>query len=153
MLNMLLLFNLNLTSRNIGAWVAPNHLRYMSGTGFAICRYIRGLPQRTMGLSLLYNFTPVVCYYKSKIIFLNFFRSIQQVGCNTKRLHKHMKHSILILGLLISFNLFGQNLTKMELEYIPDSTKTRIKSMAESDFLAQTHFSTGMWIRNYWLYS
>jgi hypothetical protein len=79
-----------------------------------------------------------------------------------------MKNSILILGLLLSFNLFGQNLTKKELRYIPkdfnesltqldkvipDSTKTRIKSMTESDFLAQTHFSTGMWIRNYWLYN
>lgn len=79
-----------------------------------------------------------------------------------------MKITILILGLLISFNLLGQNLTKKELRYIPkdfnesltqlnkvipDSTKTRIKSMTESDFLAQTHFSTGMWIRNYWLYN
>ena len=79
-----------------------------------------------------------------------------------------MRISILILGLVISFSLFGQNLTKKELRYIPkdfnesltqlnkvipDSTKTRIKSMTESDFLAQTHFSTGMWIRNYWLYN
>ena len=79
-----------------------------------------------------------------------------------------MKISILIIGLVISFNLFGQNLTKKELRYIPkdfnesltqlnkvipDSTKTRIKSMTESDFLTQTHFSTGMWIRNYWLYN
>ena len=30
-----------------------------------------------------------------------------------------MKNSILILGLLLSFNLFGQNLTKKELRYIP----------------------------------
>jgi len=79
-----------------------------------------------------------------------------------------MKNIILIIGLLISFNLFGQNLTKKELIYIPkdfnesltqldkiipDTTKTRIKSMTESDFLAQTHLSTGMWIRNYWLYN
>lgn len=79
-----------------------------------------------------------------------------------------MKHSVLILGLILSFNLFGQNLTKNELRYIPkdfnesliqldkvipDTTKSRIKTMTESDFLAQTHFTTGMWIRNYWLYN
>lgn len=78
-----------------------------------------------------------------------------------------MKKSILIIGILISFNLFGQVPTKKELRYIPkdfnesltqldkiipDTTKTRIKSMTESDFLAQSHFSTGMWIRNNWLY-
>ena len=79
-----------------------------------------------------------------------------------------MKHSILILGLLISLNLFGQSLTRKERKYIPkdfnesltqldkvipDSTKTRIKFMTENDFIAQTHFSTGMWIRNYWFYN
>lgn len=79
-----------------------------------------------------------------------------------------MRISILLLGLVISFNLFGQNLTKNEFSYIPkdfnesltqlnkvipDSTKRKIKSMTENDFLAQTHFSTGMWIRNYWLYN
>lgn len=79
-----------------------------------------------------------------------------------------MRISILLLGLVISFNLFGQNLTKNEFSYIPkdfnesltqlhkvipDSTKRKIKSMTESDFLAQTHFSMGMWIRNYWLYN
>jgi hypothetical protein len=79
-----------------------------------------------------------------------------------------MKHSVLILGLILSFNLFGQNLTKNELRYIPkdfnesliqldkvipDTTKSRIKTMTERDFLAQTHLTTGMWIRNYWLYN
>lgn len=79
-----------------------------------------------------------------------------------------MKLGIFILGLTLSFNLLGQNLTKKELRYIPkdfnesleqlnkvvaDSTKTWIKSMSESDFLAETHFSTGMWIREYWLYN
>jgi hypothetical protein len=78
-----------------------------------------------------------------------------------------MKHSILILGLILSLNLFGQDLTRKEMKYkpkdfnesltqldriIPDSTKTKIKSMTEDDFIAQTHFSTGMWIRNNWLY-
>jgi hypothetical protein len=78
-----------------------------------------------------------------------------------------MKHSILILGLILSLNLFGQDLARKEMKYkpkdfnesltqldriIPDSTKTKIKSMTENDFIAQTHFSTGMWIRNNWLY-
>lgn len=78
-----------------------------------------------------------------------------------------MKHSILILGLILSLNLFGQDLTNKEMKnkpkdfnesltqlnrIIPDSTKTKIKSMTENDFIAQTHFVTGMWIRNNWLY-
>ena len=79
-----------------------------------------------------------------------------------------MKQSILIIGLIISVNLFGQNLTKKELKYhpkdfnealtqlnkiTPDSIKVKIISMSENDFIAQTHFSTGMWIRNEWLYN
>lgn len=79
-----------------------------------------------------------------------------------------MNYSTLIIGLIISFNLFGQDLTKKEKKYIPkdfnesltqldklipDSTKNRIKSITEDDFLAQSHFSTGMWIRNNWLYN
>ena len=34
----------------------------------------------------------------------------------------------------------------------PDSTKQQIIAMSESDFLTRTHFSTGLWIRNEWLY-
>jgi len=79
-----------------------------------------------------------------------------------------MKKSVLIIGILISFNLFGQVSTKKDLKYIPknfdealiqldriiaDSTKTKIKSMEESDYVAQSHFTTGMWIRNNWLYN
>ena len=78
------------------------------------------------------------------------------------------KYHILLLALIISFNLFGQSPTKKELKYIPkdfnesliqlnkiipDTTKEWIKTMTENDFIAQTHFSTGMWIRNYWLYN
>jgi hypothetical protein len=81
---------------------------------------------------------------------------------------KQMKHSILILGLILSSNLFGQDLTRNEMKYkpkdfkeslilldiiIPDSTIIKIKSMTENDFVAQAHFSTGMWIRNNWLYN
>jgi hypothetical protein len=69
---------------------------------------------------------------------------------------------------MISMNLFGQNLTKKELKYCPkdlnealtqlnkitpDSIKVKIISMTENDFIAQTHFTTGMWIRNEWLYN
>ncbi|TLX72401.1 hypothetical protein E9993_17855 [Labilibacter sediminis] len=79
-----------------------------------------------------------------------------------------MKNSILVFGILISLNLFGQELTKKELKYIPkdfnesliqldkviqDTTRAKIKLMSEDDFITQTHFSTGMWIRNYWLYN
>lgn len=79
-----------------------------------------------------------------------------------------MKHIFIIIGLIITFNLSGQNLTRKERKYIPknfnesliqldklipDSTKNRIKSMTEDDFLTETHLSTGMWIRNYWLYN
>ena len=79
-----------------------------------------------------------------------------------------MKHSILIIGLIISINLFGQDLTKKELKYrpknlyealaqldkiTPDSIKAKVISMTENDFIAQTHFTTGMGIRNEWLYN
>lgn len=79
-----------------------------------------------------------------------------------------MKHSILIIGLIVSFNLFGQDSSRKEKKcvpkdfnesltqldkMIPDSTKNRIKSLTEDNFIAQTHFTTGMWIRNYWLYN
>ena len=35
----------------------------------------------------------------------------------------------------------------------PDSMKVKVISMAEDDFIAQTHFTTGMGIRNEWLYN
>jgi hypothetical protein len=79
-----------------------------------------------------------------------------------------MKYIILVIILVLSVNLFGQSLTKKEMKYIPkdfaealvqldkiipDSSRARIVTMTEHDFLAQTHFTTGMWIRNYWLYN
>jgi len=79
-----------------------------------------------------------------------------------------MKQSILMLGLMISINLFGQDLTKKELKYHPknlnealaqldkitlDSIKAKVISMTENDFIKQTHFTTGRWIRNEWLYN
>lgn len=79
-----------------------------------------------------------------------------------------MKHSIVIIGLFISINLLGQTLAKKELRYrpknfneslvhldkiLPDSSRIQIKSIAEDDFMAFTHLTTGMWIRNYWLYN
>lgn len=79
-----------------------------------------------------------------------------------------MRNYILLLGLIISINLFGQELTKKEKKYIPedfsesleqldkiipDSSKNLIKTMTENDFIAQTHLTIGMWIRNYWLYN
>jgi hypothetical protein len=79
-----------------------------------------------------------------------------------------MKLIILTLCLIFSISLLGQRLSKKDKVYkpkdfnealtqlnkiTPDSTKLRIKSMTEPDFLAQTHLSIGMWIRNYWLYN
>jgi hypothetical protein len=43
----------------------------------------------------------------------------QTLALIQKRRHKRIYFSILILGLAISFNLFGQNPSKNELRYIP----------------------------------
>jgi hypothetical protein len=79
-----------------------------------------------------------------------------------------MKFKFSILLLVISINLLGQTLSKKELRYIPenfdeslkqlekitpDSTKARIRTMIEDDFVIKTHFSTGLGIRNNWLYN
>ena len=79
-----------------------------------------------------------------------------------------MRYFIAIIGLIISINLFGQEISKKELKYVPndfnesltqldkifpDSTKTEILQMTEDEFMRMTHLSTGMWIRNYWLYN
>lgn len=73
----------------------------------------------------------------------------------------------ILLVFLISANLFGQATEEKEIDYEPknlqeaisqlniifsDSTKQQIISMSEDDFLINTHFSTGLWIRNEWLY-
>jgi len=68
---------------------------------------------------------------------------------------------------LLSINLFGQEIEEKDIDYYPnnlqeaisqldiifsDSTKRQIISMSENDFLMNTHFRTGLWIRNEWLY-
>jgi hypothetical protein len=73
----------------------------------------------------------------------------------------------IIFLLLFSLCVFGQTYSKKELKYHPktfeealtqldkgfsDSTKTKIKTMSESEFVGTTHLGTGMWIRNDWLY-
>lgn len=79
-----------------------------------------------------------------------------------------MKKFILALSLmLLSIGVFGQQPTKKELKYIPksfdealvqldkilpDSTKTLVMSMTETEFISNSHFGLGMWIRNEWLY-
>lgn len=35
----------------------------------------------------------------------------------------------------------------------PDSTKQKIMGMTENEFVGITHFTTGLWIRNEWLYN
>lgn len=79
-----------------------------------------------------------------------------------------MKKIITII-ILISFStiLVAQQYTKKELKYKPknleeaihqldimfsDTTKEQIKLMTEDEFIGKTHFTTGMYIRNYWLY-
>jgi hypothetical protein len=76
---------------------------------------------------------------------------------------------IIIIIILISFStiLVAQQYTKKELKYkpknleeaihqldimFPDTTKKQIKLMTEDEFIGKTHFTTGMYIRNYWLY-
>lgn len=74
---------------------------------------------------------------------------------------------LLIITLLFSLNSFGQTNSKKELKHHPktfeesltqldkifsDSTKIKIKNMTEGDFIGNTHFGIGMWIRNEWLY-
>lgn len=76
---------------------------------------------------------------------------------------------LLIGGILIIFSILcnAQEYSKKELNYhpknlneaiaqlekvFPDTTKSKIALMSESEFLSNTHFSTGMWIRNEWLY-
>ena len=70
--------------------------------------------------------------------------------------------------MLFSIYLFGQSDSKKDTKYkpkdfnesliqldklLPDSTKGQIKIMTEEEFMCKSHFSTGTWIRNYWLYN
>jgi hypothetical protein len=73
----------------------------------------------------------------------------------------------IIVLLLISINLVGQEIEEKDKDYYPknlteaiaqldiihaDSTKQQIISMSENEFLINTHRTIGLWIRNEWLY-
>ena len=77
------------------------------------------------------------------------------------------KQTLILFLLLFSLSSFGQTDLKKELKHHPktfeesltqldkifsDSTKNQIRNMTESDFVTKTVFSTGIWIRNEWLY-
>ena len=77
-----------------------------------------------------------------------------------------MKYAFTIVVVFFSFlTLNGQNVSKKEMKYkpinleeaiiqltkiIPDSTQKEILSMSEDEFLGESHFGLGMWIRNNW---
>ncbi|GIK59499.1 MAG: hypothetical protein HND39_06675 [Ignavibacteriota bacterium] len=81
-----------------------------------------------------------------------------------------MKNKLIVntlLVFLISANLFSQEIKEDDPDYkprnlqeaisqldiiFPDSTKEQIITMSEDEFVIDTHFSTGLWIRNEWLY-
>ena len=81
-----------------------------------------------------------------------------------------MREKLIIYILLLFFistNLFSQENREDDLDYKPknlreaisqldiifsDSTKEQIITMSEDEFVINTHFSTGLWIRNEWLY-
>lgn len=74
-----------------------------------------------------------------------------------------MKRTLVVLfGLFLTITLSAQNKKK---NYIPksleeavsqldvlfsDSTKNKINDMTEDEFLANSHFTTGRWMRNKW---
>jgi hypothetical protein len=73
----------------------------------------------------------------------------------------------ILIFLLLSINLFCQEIEEKDKDYCPknlteaiaqldiihaDSTKHQIISMSENEFLMNTHFTIGLWIRNEWLY-
>ena len=74
----------------------------------------------------------------------------------------------ILLVYLISTNLFSQVIREDDPDYkprnlqeaisqldiiFPDSTKEQIVTMSEDEFVINTHFSTGLWIRNEWFYN
>jgi hypothetical protein len=76
-----------------------------------------------------------------------------------------IKIIILGLGVLIYINLSAQTTIKKDLKHVPqnldeaiqqldliyhDTIKNAIYNMSEDEFLANSHFSTDMWIRNNW---
>jgi hypothetical protein len=79
-----------------------------------------------------------------------------------------MKNYLILTFLFLSvFVLNGQNYTKKELRYkpvnleeavqqlskiLPDTTQQKVLSMTEEEFITNSHFGLGMWIRNKWIY-
>jgi hypothetical protein len=79
-----------------------------------------------------------------------------------------MKNYLILAFLFLSiFALNGQNYTKKELRYkpvnleeavlqltkiLPDTTQQKVLSMTENEFITNSHFGLGMWIRNNWIY-
>lgn len=77
-----------------------------------------------------------------------------------------MKYNSLLIVFLFVFSVLqGQNISKKELRHKPvnleeavnqlkknhhDTTKQQIFLMTENEFLSNTHFGLGMWIRNNW---
>ncbi|MDA3882482.1 MAG: hypothetical protein PF481_04320 [Bacteroidales bacterium] len=76
-----------------------------------------------------------------------------------------MRYNILIIIFFTFSTVYGQDVSKKELNYKPinleeavnqlkiihqDSTKQKIMEMSEDEFLAGAHFGLGMWIRNNW---
>jgi len=76
-----------------------------------------------------------------------------------------MRYNLLIIFLFAFSSVFGQDVSKKELNYKPanlkeavnqlkiihhDTTKQKIIEMSEEEFLAGAHFGLGMWIRNNW---
>lgn len=79
-----------------------------------------------------------------------------------------MKKIVILFALcFVGVTLWGQDYSKKERNYkpknfeealvqldkiFPDSIKTGIRSFTEEEFVSNSHFGTGMWIRNEWLY-
>src|SRR5687767_14343986 len=72
---------------------------------------------------------------------------------------------VTLIILLTLSTVSGQEYSRKELRYKPinlneaveqlkklhhDTTKQKIRSMNEDEFMGHTHFGFGMWIRNYW---
>ncbi len=74
---------------------------------------------------------------------------------------KIQKLLLLFIGVLLTITLNAQNkknykpknleeaITQLDILFL-DSTKNQIIDLSEQEFLARTHFFTGMWIRNNW---
>ncbi len=73
----------------------------------------------------------------------------------------------ILLFLILALKIFPQDLSVPDIDYqpqnleeaiaqldvvYPDSIKTKITEMDENEFIKNTHFTTGRFIRNEWLY-